>query len=324
MTTISSTPAAPPRISVVIPVLNAERFLQDALSSVRSQDVGPVELIVVDDGSEDDSVHIARRYADVLLQTPGRQGPSFSRNMGAAAASGELLAFLDADDVWLTEHLRIAATALSQAPEADVFFSQVRAFGADDYVTGAGTGVPAWMAFDARIPLIGRNIVTQITVVLRRRSFDLVGGYDIRLRFAEDYDLWHRLAARGAFVHVPRVTARYRVHQAQASNAKEMLHRSGWEVRARHFAALCNSDSAAAARAAGVLADAWRSEAKWTVRMGDRELHALFASMYPEVAHVLAVHGFQPPDQVPWSALSAEWHRFKRGVRALVAPGRAG
>src|SRR5215212_4035999 len=89
-----------PLVSIVIPVYNGERFLTFALQSIFDQDYCPLEVIVVDDGSIDDSGNIARSFQEVRYVHQSNQGASAARNAGVAAAQGELIAFLDADDVW--------------------------------------------------------------------------------------------------------------------------------------------------------------------------------------------------------------------------------
>src|SRR5574341_762611 len=104
--------------SVIIPAYNAERFIGETLASVLAQTARPAEIIVVDDGSTDQTAEIARSMGATLVQH-GRHGVSLSRNFGILAAASEWVAFLDADDLWETEKLAMQWRALQACPSAD-------------------------------------------------------------------------------------------------------------------------------------------------------------------------------------------------------------
>ena len=122
----------PSLVSVVINFLNAERFLDEAIASVFAQTYPSWELLLVDDGSSDTSTAIARKYAEAVpervryLEHPGHEnrGASAARNLGIASASGEMIAFLDADDVWLPNRLQRSVELLRRYPEADMVYGE--------------------------------------------------------------------------------------------------------------------------------------------------------------------------------------------------------
>jgi glycosyltransferase involved in cell wall biosynthesis len=154
------------RVSVVIPVRDGARYLGEALDSVAAQTVPPHEVIVVDDGSSDDSAAMAAAHgARVERRPPLGNGPA--RNRGIEVSSGELIAFLDADDVWLPQKLERQLELLRARPEGDLVFGHVRQFESPelgDRVEEARPGV-------------------LITVMLARRTaFDRVGLFDDHLR----------------------------------------------------------------------------------------------------------------------------------------------
>src|SRR5262249_51978388 len=107
-----------PLVSVIVPVWNGRRYLEEALESVATQDYHPVEMVVVDDGSEDDSAHIAARYATRLIRRPAQGGVAVARNEAIRAARGAILACLDQDDRWEPSTLRTHVRVLSTYPEA--------------------------------------------------------------------------------------------------------------------------------------------------------------------------------------------------------------
>jgi glycosyltransferase involved in cell wall biosynthesis len=234
-------------VSVVIPAFNAAPFLPQTLRAVAAQTRAPHEVIVVDDGSADDTVGVARAHGVRVLETGGNRGPSTARNLGIEAATAPLVAFVDADDLWEPTHLATVAGALERSPDAVLAFSRIRKF-ADREGGGAEDGPLVWLspavgedgvAFDALPLLLEDNPVPQSTVVARRAALLDAGGYDPALRYSEDYELWCRLAARAPFVPSHLVSCRYRVHASQATaSGPTAIARSSWIVRHRVLEAL--------------------------------------------------------------------------------------
>jgi glycosyltransferase involved in cell wall biosynthesis len=119
--------ASEARVSVVVPAYNAEPYIAEALDSLFAQEAGPLQVIVVDDGSSDGTTAIAERYDVELHRTPERLGPGGTRNYAAHLATGEFLAFLDADDVWTPEKLALQLATLAE-PDVDLVFGHVQQF----------------------------------------------------------------------------------------------------------------------------------------------------------------------------------------------------
>ena len=217
------------RVSVVIPSYNAARFLRESIGSVQMQTRPVHELIVVDDGSTDDSVKVARELGAIVLTSGRNAGPAAARNIGWRAATGDVVSFLDADDRWEPEHCETLAELLERFPEVELAYARVSAFGDQEFVTRPvlAEGVPT----RATSHMMRTNLVPQIAVMVRRAALEAVGGYDERLRYSEDYHLWLRLSERAPFVCSHAITAHYRVHAAQATNATVKLWQSFWQVR---------------------------------------------------------------------------------------------
>ena len=117
---------SPPLISVVIPAYNAAAFLAPTLASVFAQDHRPIEVILVDDGSTDDTLAIASSWTPALrVCRQDNAGPSAARNRGIAMAEGEYLAFIDADDTWLPGRLQRHLTIMIQRPDLDMVLGLV-------------------------------------------------------------------------------------------------------------------------------------------------------------------------------------------------------
>ncbi|MCP4686884.1 MAG: glycosyltransferase family 2 protein [Desulfobacterales bacterium] len=174
-------------VSVVIPVYNGGRYLAEAIESVRAQTYQPLEIIVVDDGSEDDSGAIAQGFADVRCFQQPNEGPASARNRGVADAGGAFLAFLDADDLWTPDKLRRQMALMNERPELDVVFGGVEQFrdpGLDEKTRFMNVGV------DMKGMHVG-------AMLIRRDAFDRVGLFRTRFSVGEFIDWWARAKERG-------------------------------------------------------------------------------------------------------------------------------
>ena len=192
-----------PLISVVIPVFNGERFLAQTIESVRGQTWPRVELIVVDDSSTDGSAAIARSYPLRYL-CQEHAGVAAARNRGLAAARGELISFLDHDDLWLPQKLERQVQCLLDNPKAEMCACEMEVFlqpGFDQAWLNLG-----WMD--------GSHLATQLGLLLVLRAvFGRVGGFDASYRSNSDMDWVLRARDRGvpiAFLREPLQL--YRVH----------------------------------------------------------------------------------------------------------------
>lgn len=213
-----------PTISVVIPAFNACHTLTDALNSVAAQDFPALEAVVVDDASSDGTADQARRWASEtcrcaiqVIRRSANGGPAAARNCGIAAARGEWIAFLDADDAWLPWKLRSQLDLTSQYPHAVAFcggMDIVRCDGAPGthaVVEGVERpgAAPALRLISLEL-LSTYNPVVTSTVLVRKDALAAVGNFDEQFRGPEDYDLWLRLAARQPLVMVDAPLVRYR------------------------------------------------------------------------------------------------------------------
>jgi glycosyltransferase involved in cell wall biosynthesis len=218
-----------PHITVVIPAYNSADFLGEAIASVRAQTRQPLEILVVDDGSLDRTRDIATQGGATVLETGTNMGPATARNLGIQRARGELIAFLDADDLWEADQLETCAGLLDRYAEAALAFSLVTQFGAADHLQPAV--LPEGVPVSAADFLWEQNPVIQSAAVARRDALLAVGGYRDGMRHAEDYDLWLRLAQRFPFVCTHSRLVRYRVHAAQHSSRLDQMFRSAWQLR---------------------------------------------------------------------------------------------
>ena len=200
-----------PLISCVIPAYNAERYLAEALESVLSQTYRPIEIVVVDDGSTDGTADVVRSFGDAiqyLHQANG--GCSVARIAGIEATTGELIALLDADDIWLPNKLERQAGEFARRPELDALFGYVQNFWIDELQDEAER------FRDHRIahPLPG---YTADTMMVRRSAFHRYGPF-APVRHAEITEWILRARHAGATIDiVTEVLVRRRIHQTNLS-----------------------------------------------------------------------------------------------------------
>jgi glycosyltransferase involved in cell wall biosynthesis len=192
-------------VSVILPTHNRERYLAAALDSALGQEYRPVEVIVVDDGSTDGTAQIVRSYAGVRYLYQPNQGAAAARNVGVAVSRGEILAFLDSDDLWMPEKLRLQVRFLAGNPDIGYCLTRMQTFVEPGAAGPLGPG-PG----DLSPPSVG---ALPTTLVVRREVFDRVGGFDIAYKVGEDIDWFFRAKDAGVpFAVLPETLVRRRLH----------------------------------------------------------------------------------------------------------------
>lgn len=219
----------PPLVSVVIPNYNYARFLGEAIESALGQDHPRLEVIVVDDGSRDDSLAVAGRYP-VQLVAQSNRGLAAARNAGAARAQGAYFVFLDADDTLPPDYVSRTLRVLQAQPERVAFaYTPVQHFGNDTRRTE-----PA--PFSVRA--MARNNLAHASSLIRAGPFRRLGGYDETWHTAfEDHELWLRMLAHGyEGVLVPEVALNYRQHGPSMSRitSRDKWDAVRWRMRLRY------------------------------------------------------------------------------------------
>ena len=218
-------------VSVIIPCHNYARFLPDAVGSVVRQTFRRWEIVVVDDGSSDDSIDVARglmaRYPDHRIRLFGQpnRGPAAARNAGARFAAGAYLLFLDADDMLAPTLLERTTAILRERPAVAFVYTGMRLFDQDDH---------QWPSVPYDMPTLAIENFVLTQALIRRAAWDQVGGFDT-LRFphgSEDWDLWLRLAAAGwQGWHVDEPLVWYRRHGQSMTDKLRAEHH--WDARAQ-------------------------------------------------------------------------------------------
>lgn len=200
-----------PSVSVIVPVYNGEAFVREALASVRSQSVPPLETIVVDDGSTDRTGTLLQDEPGVTLLRQKNAGASAARNAGLARASGEWIAFLDADDIWTPCKLEKQLSLALAQPEHGMIAGRHLPF------LEPGTKCPAWL--NPQHLTDGTQSFVSSVLLFRRALLDRIGPFNESLRFAEDFEWVARARTAGVLIgSVPDIVLHRRVHASNTSH----------------------------------------------------------------------------------------------------------
>jgi glycosyltransferase involved in cell wall biosynthesis len=212
-----------PLVSVIIPAYNQGHYLGKAIQSVLDQTYPSFEVLVVDDGSTDDTAVVTRQFADARVRYIYKDngGLSSARNTGVRNSSGEFLTYLDSDDLFLPTKLSLLVEALQARPEAG--------FAAGQSIPIDENEQPISTIFDTPIPEDTRRLVLgnplHVGSVMVRRDWQArAGEFDESLRSYEDWDMWLRLARLGCpMIYVPEPVSLYRFHTAQMTRIGQQM-----------------------------------------------------------------------------------------------------
>jgi glycosyltransferase involved in cell wall biosynthesis len=212
-----------PEISIIMPVLNGERFIAQSIESICRQTFTDYELLVIDDGSTDRTREIVHGFAGRLnlkyVHHETNKGITPSINHGLRLASGAFISFLDHDDLWLPEFLETQRTYLAARPDVGMVHSDIRTIDGEGTILEhsaaecRGRAQPSGFVFR---DLFRQSMICGITVMIRKECFERLGTFDERLRWA-DYHMWLRMSRHYKIDYVPKVLAAYRQHSSQST-----------------------------------------------------------------------------------------------------------
>jgi glycosyltransferase involved in cell wall biosynthesis len=198
-----------PFVSVILPVYNGERFVADAVDSILCQDYHPLEIIAVDDGSTDDTAQILQSYKELRYVYQPNQGDASARNKGIADSRGEFIAFLDADDIWACNKLKVQIDCLLSNSAI------VYTLGRQHNFLEPGTDRPFWVREEH---LLKDHIGYLPTLVTHRTIFDRVGVFNTDYITGSDVDWFARVKDAGiSMAVVPEIVLFRRIHDSNLS-----------------------------------------------------------------------------------------------------------
>jgi glycosyltransferase involved in cell wall biosynthesis len=209
-----------PKVSVVIATYNRAPFLRPAIHSVLNQTFEDFELIVVDDGSQDNTAEVVNGFRDNRLRYiphTVNKGGGAARNTGILNSAGEYIAFLDDDDAWLPEKLEKQVALLDRSPRTvgGVYTGTFNVHKASGRIVSQR--LPSKRGHIFQDMLTHNWVRTTTTVVVRKECFDKVGLFDETLTSSQDYDMWIRIAKEYEFECIAEPLAKYYVHDTRIS-----------------------------------------------------------------------------------------------------------
>lgn len=233
----------PLKVSVIIPTYNRAGYLGEALESVFRQSLAPCEIIVVDDGSTDDTQRvICDAPVRVRYFEQAHQGIAAARNLGLKKATGEAIAWLDSDDLWEPDFLATVVRTLARDGALDGVYTGITMIDAEGIRLRSARRVePPEMLYDA---LIRGNFLATPSVVVRKTCYDQVGAFDPRLRIAEDYDMWLRLSRGFRLGGIPCSLVRIRVHADNTMSNPDAQCQARLTLVRKHFGPPQDNDDA--------------------------------------------------------------------------------
>jgi glycosyltransferase involved in cell wall biosynthesis len=212
-------------VSTIIPAFNASEYIAESISSALAQSHSRIEVIVVDDGSTDDTLNKCAAFGDkitIIRQT--NRGPAAARNSGARIARGDWLAFLDADDRWLPEKIEMQLRHIGSTSCGYTDRVNIGELGALSSIQSEGVALHHGEVF--RQLLLDGNFITLSSVIIRKSLFADLHGFDERPSFigVEDWELWLRVSNHTKVSLVPEPLVRYRCHNTGLSKNVAAMH----------------------------------------------------------------------------------------------------
>ena len=214
-----------PRVSVIIPTYNRSDLLKDAIASVLSQNYSDYEIIIVDDGSTDDTQAVVSSYKSpkIIYFFQNNCGRSAARNSGISLARGEYIAFLDSDDIFMPNKLELQTSFLDAHTSYGMVYSYAnnvdenRQFLTHHYDGNLSGQIYPDMLF------IRNNFITTPTVMVRAKILSELGGFDVKMHMCEDLDLWRRIARKYKVMQLTEALAHVRIRSQEKPNIIELL-----------------------------------------------------------------------------------------------------
>ena len=225
-----------PTVSVVIPAYNHAKFLKLAIESVLGQTWRDYEVVVVDDGSKDDTPAVAAQFGDrIRYVRQANKGMAATRNAALCHATGEIISFLDDDDVWLPAYLGSVLSEFESDPHVAAVhtgFQLTSDENGRDFPTQSVRTVPPQDLYGT---LIEGGFFPPSSVSVRRSALDEVGFFDEHLQGYADWELWLRICRDRKFTGIPKVLVKYRIHAGGLSSNVDHMTQDRLKAIGKHF-----------------------------------------------------------------------------------------
>lgn len=231
-----------PLISVILGVRNGSNTIKETIESVLAQYFIEFELLIIDDGSDDETLNIVKNFTDYRIKviTSEKLGQSPSRNIGIERALGEYITFIDADDLWTRDKLSEQLQVLQKNPDVDGVYSWTDCIDESGKIVRNGSHFS--VEGDVHLYLTMTNFIDTVSnPLIRRQALKDVGGFDEKLSAAEDWDLWLRLSQKHQFSCLPRIQVFHRITANAVSANSARLERESLKVLDRAFEQLPKS-----------------------------------------------------------------------------------
>jgi glycosyltransferase involved in cell wall biosynthesis len=220
-----------PPISVIIPTFNRKELLKETVQSVREQTFRDFEIIVVDDGSTDGTAEWLAAQSDLRVLSQTNQGIATSRNNGAALAVGRWLAFLDHDDLWAADKLKVQREFVEKNPEVGLVAARHVRLGKRVRVPKH----PTWIKGDLLVKTYSESFIHTSSVVIKKDVLDKIGGFSTQYRFADEFDVWLKIARDFpiAYVDLPLVFIRF--YESNTSHDRIGVRTDTYDILQKHY-----------------------------------------------------------------------------------------
>jgi glycosyltransferase involved in cell wall biosynthesis len=220
-----------PFISVIIPTYNRLNLLKETVDSVRSQTFRDFEIIVVDDGSKDETAEWLGTQGDIRSVVRANSGIAASRNKGASLAGGKWFAFLDHDDLWDPDKLKIQAEFAGANPDVGMITAKHVRLGPGSKKSGAGK----WLKGDLFLKEYSESFIHTSSVMIRRDVFAEVRGFPTCYKFADEFDVWLKITKRYPTAYYDEALVFIRFYESNTSHNRIGVRTDTYDILLNHY-----------------------------------------------------------------------------------------
>jgi glycosyltransferase involved in cell wall biosynthesis len=220
-----------PFVSVIIPTFNRLELLKETVASVRNQTFRDFEIIVVNDGSSDGTAEWLDSQPDILALNQKNSGIAASRNNGARVSRGRWLAFLDHDDLWAPEKLAVQAEFVKGNPDVALVAARHVRLGKKF----RGSGQERWTKGDLFVEEYSRSFIHTSSVMIRRDVFEKIEGFPTSYRFADEFDVWLKIASTHPIAYVDEPLVFIRFYDSNTSHNRVGVRTDTYDILMKHY-----------------------------------------------------------------------------------------